>query len=138
MYTNFGGHGLSSFGDIFNHQAQIKSILPFRLWGSMGIKKYNQIKLYGIHTAYAQKQRGGVNKMEDSNHVNEDPCNQPSKNKTIPSFLGRKGRVFMRTKMMVLYRKRRCRAGRFVRQKARSALYHIISMIIDSIIVSML
>ena len=44
MYTNFGGHGLSSFGDIFNHQAQIKSILPFRLWGSTGIKKYNQIK----------------------------------------------------------------------------------------------
>ena len=56
--------------------------------------------------------------MEDSNHVSEDPCNQPSKNKTIPSFLGRKGRVFMGTKMMFLYRKRRCRAGRFVRQKA--------------------
>ena len=67
MYTNFGGHGLSSFGDIFNHL--IKPILNFpfqtmgiHAWGSNGIKKYNQIKLYGIHTAHAQKQRGGVNK----------------------------------------------------------------------------
>ena len=61
------------------------------------MKFISHLKLYGIHTAHAQKQRLKSNvttKMEQSNHVSEDLCNQLSKKKTIPSFLRRKDKSF--------------------------------------------
>ena len=53
MYTNFGGHGLSSFGDIFNHLIEPILNFPFQTMGIHGDQKIQSNKaIYGIHTAH--------------------------------------------------------------------------------------
>ena len=62
-------------------------------------------------------------KMEESNHVSEDPCNQPSKRKLFLAFFEEKTESSWEQGWWMIWFCIKRGAGRFVRQKACGALY---------------